>query len=645
MPPDRSVPRDRPPNRPDLLFVADLVTGQPLAERRADEIALLVGDGRSVALLPAVWPPAAELVPVARELVARGALALVLPGEPAIARLAVVDSAVCSADVLARVVADRTVDPAPWPLLAPSVPARPRIPGSPRVVGVVLPTDAARRLRLVRALRALPDALVPAALDRRAPRGWLRLRAGTTAERVAGVDALVVPAGSAGDRLREVAAASGRPVLDDAAVLRGADLSALSADAVTQGDGSTALRTLVARLLADDAEAPPAEATGSAALTAHATAAARVTPAGATVLYVSSNGAGMGHLTRLMAMARRAGPGVRPLFLSMSQAVPVVAAEGFPYEYVPSRGDLGIGPRRWNVSFAARFAEMLRRERPAAVVFDGTFPYDGLFVATEALPGVRLVWSRRGMWRPQLGASALSRSARFDLVVEPGELAASADRGATADRSDAVRVGPVTMLDAAEQLPREQAAAVLGIDASRPAALVTLGAGNINDITSDLGIIVGGLLDVPGLQVVVTRPVIADAGGEAQERVHGVSVYPISRYLTAIDLAVAAAGYNSFHELVGFGVPTAFLPNTSTALDDQPGRARWAQEAGVGLCIDAVTPAEVERIAVELGDPARRAGFAQRCRDAARPNGAGDAQRAVERLLGLASAERTGGAA
>jgi predicted glycosyltransferase len=53
-------------------------------------------------------------------------------------------------------------------------------------------------------------------------------------------------------------------------------------------------------------------------------------------------------------------------------------------------------------------------------------------------------------------------------------------------------------------------------------------------------------------------------------------VFPISRYFRALDFAVAAAGYNSFHELVGFGVPTAFVPNPSMPLDDQPARARWA---------------------------------------------------------------------
>jgi UDP:flavonoid glycosyltransferase YjiC (YdhE family) len=352
------------------------------------------------------------------------------------------------------------------------------------------------------------------------------------------------------------------------------------------------------------------------------------------VLLVSSNGAGMGHLTRLMAMARRRSPQVRPLVASMSQAVPVVGDEGFGWEYIPSRGDLGLGPRRWNVLLERRMTALLRRERPDALVFDGTFPYDGVLDAAATVGGIKLVWSRRGMWRPGLGSRQLRRSGRFDLIVEPGELATERDRGATADRTDAVRVGPITLLDAAEQVDREQAAAMLGVDPARPTALLTLGAGNINDISSDLGRFVARLLDETDLQVVLTRPLIADDTGRFGDRVHGVSVYPVSRYFRAVDFAIAASGYNAFHELVQFGIPTAFVPNTSTAMDEQEGRAVWAAQAGVGLCLREVTEAEVDRVVGVLADAERRAGFARRCQEVARPNGAGPAMAAVEQLIG-----------
>ncbi len=355
-------------------------------------------------------------------------------------------------------------------------------------------------------------------------------------------------------------------------------------------------------------------------------------PAGR-VMYVSSNGFGMGHLTRLMAMASRRSSGVDAYVVSMSRAVPVVAGMGLDFEYIPSRDDLGIGARRWRAVFADRFAEVLARERPQVVVFDGVHPYEGVLESRSVLPDVRLVWSRRAMWRPGLGVRQLRSSGVFDVVVEPGELAASMDAGATVGRTDAVPVGPVTLLDDSDLLPREQAAAELGIDPSRPAALVTLGVGSIKDVESDVGRVVRGLTAVPELQVVVTRPAIATRDAGLPDGVVGVSVYPIARHLRAFDLAVAAAGYNSFHELVGFGVPTAFVANRSTGRDDQPARARWAQAAGVGLDVPQLDAAGVDRVVRELGDPQVRSRMRGALAGVAQPNGAAAAQAQVEALL------------
>jgi len=350
-------------------------------------------------------------------------------------------------------------------------------------------------------------------------------------------------------------------------------------------------------------------------------------------MYVSSNGFGMGHLTRLMAMARRRSPGVDAYVVSMSRAVPVVAELGLPFEYIPSRDDLGIGARRWRAVFADRFAEVLARERPDVVVFDGVHPYEGVLESRAVLPGVALVWSRRAMWRPGLGSRQLVSSRVFDVVVEPGELAAALDAGATARRTDAVRVAPVTLLDDTELLAREQAAAELGIDADRPAALVTLGVGALKDVESDVGRVVRALTGLPGMQVVVTRPAIATRDAGVPDGVVGVSVYPIARHLRAFDLAVAAAGYNSFHELVGSGVPTAFVANRSTGRDDQPARARWAEAAGVGLDVPLLDAGGVGRVVRELGDPAVRERLRGALAAVAGPNGAAAAQAEVERTL------------
>jgi UDP:flavonoid glycosyltransferase YjiC (YdhE family) len=355
---------------------------------------------------------------------------------------------------------------------------------------------------------------------------------------------------------------------------------------------------------------------------------------GIDILFLSSNGTGMGHLTRLMAYARRADGSTGLHFASMSQAAPVLGAQGLSWEYLPSRADIGLGPRRWNVVFERRLLELVRRVRPRVLVFDGTFPYDGLFARRVRASGCRLVWSRRAMWRPGQGLRGLRRSGEFDLVIEPGELAEEADRGPTVGRTDATRVDPVTLLDPSDLLDRPAAVQALGLVPARPVALLALGAGNISDLDSSLGLLARRLLAERELQIVLTHPIISNRLPKLAERVQAVSTYPISRYFRAIDFAVSAASYNTFHELIRCQVPTAFAPNRSAAMDDQVARARWAHEVGAALHLDTMSPQSVDQVVGALSDRTYRDRLRSRCADLKRPNGAAAAMRLVETLAG-----------
>ncbi|WP_203453395.1 glycosyltransferase [Jiangella aurantiaca] len=345
-------------------------------------------------------------------------------------------------------------------------------------------------------------------------------------------------------------------------------------------------------------------------------------------LFVSSNGAGMGHLTRLLAYAQRCAPTVEPHFFSLSQAAPVVGRFGHPYEYVPSASATGLEPARWHAYFAARLSATIERIHPAVVVFDGTWPYEGLGLVRKAYPGIGWVWSRRGMWRAGMNREQLAKSTWFDLVIEPGEFAAPADQGVTA-QAQATRVGPVTLLDRDDLDTRAEARAFLGLDPSVPLALVSLGAGNINDTSGDLGAVVAALRDL-GVEVCVTQPEIAAGQGRLDD-VHVVRDFPLSRRYRAFDLAVSATGYNSFHELLRFGVPTLFVPNRSTALDDQEARSRYAAAQGWAHTLEVVTVDQATPLLADLlerGEP-----MVKHVSDADPGNGAVEAARI---LTGLA---------
>lgn len=301
------------------------------------------------------------------------------------------------------------------------------------------------------------------------------------------------------------------------------------------------------------------------------------------ILFLTSNGAGLGHLTRSLAMGRRLGPGVDIVVFTLSQAAPLVRDLGVHTEFMYSAGYGGTDRRRWNDLYAHRLAMILEDYDPAVVSFDGTYPYGGLRRVMAEEPSRTWVWSRRAMWREGFGDRNIEMGAGFDLVVEPGEYAEEYDRGLTvAHRADAVRVAPVVFTGRDELAAREQACRTVGIEPDRTNVLVQLGAGNINDVTSDIAVACEEITAAGATPVLPVSP-IADAPLDLPPQVRTVSAYPIAPLFPAFDACVAASGYNAFHELLHLGVPTLFLPNRLTALDDQEARATWAARHGVAL--------------------------------------------------------------
>ena len=140
----------------------------------------------------------------------------------------------------------------------------------------------------------------------------------------------------------------------------------------------------------------------------------------------------------------------------------------------------------------------------------------------------------------------------------------------------------------------------------------------------------------PGLQIAALQSSIG-SGLEVPDGVVRLdATFPMSRYFHAFDLAVAASGYNAFHELIAFGVPTLFVPMPRNT-DDQAARARWAAAEGIAR---AVAGPEDERLSEELEpllDEDVRTKMRKGCERVWGENGA---FAAADLVAGLASGER-----
>jgi UDP-N-acetylglucosamine--N-acetylmuramyl-(pentapeptide) pyrophosphoryl-undecaprenol N-acetylglucosamine transferase len=325
------------------------------------------------------------------------------------------------------------------------------------------------------------------------------------------------------------------------------------------------------------------------------------------ILFLTSNGTGLGHLTRSLAIARRLPGDLEPLFITFSAAAPVVRDQGFAVEYIASYDRPGAGTDvGWTFRTRDRLRAAVGEIEPAVVVFDGTHPYERLLPALRST-GATLVWCRRALWRPDADAAPLHRTHLFDHVLEPGELDAEADRGPTAPRrAEAHPVDPIVLLDRGEGAGRDEAARELGLDPGARNVLVQLGQGAGAREAAERAL--RHLSAIDGIRAAALAShlsVLADVP-EGVTRLD--ATYPIARRFAAFDAAVSAAGYNAFHELTAAGVPSLFVP-IDRQTDDQAARARGAEARGIGLAATGPEDPALERRIDELLDPTRHAGL------------------------------------
>ncbi|WP_206419362.1 glycosyltransferase [Ectopseudomonas oleovorans] len=311
-------------------------------------------------------------------------------------------------------------------------------------------------------------------------------------------------------------------------------------------------------------------------------------PARDTYLFLPINGAGLGHVSRALAVAkelRRQKPEARIVFLTTSIAVHLVYREGFVCHHVPPAALLGEGGGTvaWNRLFYRAVGAALATHRASVLVFDGSAPYIGLQRVMRRFRSVRYVWIKRGLYKASIDQRRMNEQlALFDRVIVPAEFGEAGD--GKAERSEVSVVAPIIGMARGALLSPEEVCARLRLDPLRPRVYVQLGAGNINGIADLQGRVVR-VLRREGFQVVVGQSPIALRPERCDEADREIVDYPNSQYFAGFDFAVLAAGYNSVCEAVSLNLPAIFVPNQATQADDQVLRATLASGLGPCECI------------------------------------------------------------
>lgn len=322
------------------------------------------------------------------------------------------------------------------------------------------------------------------------------------------------------------------------------------------------------------------------------------------ILFLSSNGVGLGHLSRQLAIATRLDAGIVPVFHTQAHGVALIRQFGIPGLWHQHHARNGMDVDDWNRALGLELIALEKRLEPSAIVIDSTVIFSGYCDALQK-SAARKVWIRRGFW-PQAHQKFLQNAPLFDTIIEPGDLADELDEGPTADQRDQVTaVPPVLLVNPYQRQPAAMAKRMLGI--SDDLRVVALQLGNsFGEGTQGLrDKLIEVLLEFPVKIVDLRSPLeTGQKQGAESGPVKQVNAYPSFAMSKGFDACITVPGYNSFHECILGGIPALFLPNTAPDMDRQDLRARWSVDRGLALSADLDAPVEVlrERVALLLSD-------------------------------------------
>lgn len=354
------------------------------------------------------------------------------------------------------------------------------------------------------------------------------------------------------------------------------------------------------------------------------------------VLFYAVDGLGLGHVTRLLAIARKLRllkPDAEIVFFTSSEAEDVIFREGFAAFKVPSRSlrsRARIRPATYARMLHTVTLNLMASYHPHVLVVD-TFPSGTL---QELLPVLR--WDSRRVFvfrvqRPEAAHSPVMQSALqlYDLVLiphQPGEVDVPVPEGV-----ETIWTGPTLIRDREDALPREEARRRLGLPGEAPVVYVTFGGGGDASMDEALRSTVEALTG-QGVHLAVARAPLYRGELPTTPDVTIVSHYPMAELYAAFDAAVSAAGYNSSMELLHHGVPTVLVP-FPRQVDDQHARARALADAGAALCLERLATEEIRSAVQQVLSPERALAQREAGRRLVAQNGAHRAAEAIAALL------------
>jgi len=348
------------------------------------------------------------------------------------------------------------------------------------------------------------------------------------------------------------------------------------------------------------------------------------------IVMFPTNGVGFGHFTRLLAIARNIRsrkPSTEIVFFTTMPTLHVLAEENFVCYHMPGRHRYKeMDASHWNAMCEELMSLIFSLHRPRAFVFDGSYPYRGMLnaIKSESQSMVN-IWVRRGAIRKGSRNLPVDSIGHFHTIIRPGDSVSDKFEDETRHNVPIVKTNPILLEDPNGKQTNYNLRKRLGVPNEAILCYIQLGAGQINEIDSELMMTLDALSEHPRAYAVVGESMLGSRFSFDHERVRVLRDYPNSRYFQEIDFTVIAGGYNSYHEIIEAGLPAICFPNLSTGRDDQFARASQAGKIGAMVVIKSRTREKI-RLAIErMMDAENRQNMRTKAVEMRRPNGAEEA--------------------
>ncbi len=324
------------------------------------------------------------------------------------------------------------------------------------------------------------------------------------------------------------------------------------------------------------------------------------------ILFFPINGAGIGHLTRTLAIARRIKqyyPHTEIIFFTTNIALNIIKQEGFLAYYLPSTNLFPsyITDEKIDYIMQQQLTLIVQRHDIDALVFDGVYPYSFLINVIDKLKNLDSIWIQRGMHKGGKSRQVIDREKYFNRIIVPCEATQKIDESYNKDMF--YYCPPIIFTDRDELLQRETILKMWNLDPNKKTVYIQLGEGLYYDVNSLTSKVVANLKLHKDLQIVVGESIIAHKRYSTDPEIFVIRDFPNSIYFNAFDFAVITASYNTFHEAIYFGVPTLIFPVKETITDDHFSRAGIATKIETGIVFDEFCPDRFNEAILKLLDP------------------------------------------